>query len=220
VTDISEHRLVMLFTEGLVEPLRGWVKSFKPETLHDAIIRTRDMEDAIPKTNTFSKPFVPQKNKDKKPFQKDGTSKENLDEATHNELRRKKLCFNCKDHWELGHRCMGKGKGKEHYIEVLSDSEEEEEAEQVHSSEQDKSVEEKPHEEVQSGSIVTLSSVPRFHTFRTRGVVQGQWVTVLIDGGETHNFIDSTLVAKRSIPMVDFEGFDVVVVGGRIMPCT
>jgi hypothetical protein len=33
VTDISEQRLVMLFTKGLSEPLRGWVKSFKPETL-------------------------------------------------------------------------------------------------------------------------------------------------------------------------------------------
>jgi hypothetical protein len=84
----------------------------------------------------------------------------------------------------------------------------------------DRSTDEQPHEEVKSGAIATLSSVPRFHTFRICGVVQGQWVTVLIDGGETHNFIDSTLVAKRGIPMVDFEGFDVVVVGGHIMPCT
>jgi hypothetical protein len=28
----------MLFIEGLSEPLRGWVKSFKLETLNDAII--------------------------------------------------------------------------------------------------------------------------------------------------------------------------------------
>jgi hypothetical protein len=49
-----------------------------------------------------------------------------MDEATHNELRRNNLFFNCKDPWEPGHKCMGKGKA--HYIEVLSDSEEEEEA--------------------------------------------------------------------------------------------
>jgi hypothetical protein len=42
----------------------------------------------------------------------------------------------------------------------------------------------------------------------------------LINGGETHNFIDSALVAKRSIPTIDFEGFDVVVASGRNMPCT
>jgi hypothetical protein len=33
VTDISEPRLIMLFTEGLTEPLRGWVKAYKPHIL-------------------------------------------------------------------------------------------------------------------------------------------------------------------------------------------
>jgi hypothetical protein len=58
----------MLFIEGLSKPLHGWVKAFKPETLQDAIIRTRDMEDVVLKNKPFSKPFIPQKNKDKKPF--------------------------------------------------------------------------------------------------------------------------------------------------------
>jgi hypothetical protein len=33
VTDISELVLIMLFTEGLTEPLRGWVKEYRPPTL-------------------------------------------------------------------------------------------------------------------------------------------------------------------------------------------
>jgi hypothetical protein len=33
VTDISEPKLIMLFTEGLTEPLRGWVKAYRPPTL-------------------------------------------------------------------------------------------------------------------------------------------------------------------------------------------
>jgi hypothetical protein len=119
VTDISEHRLVMLFTEGLAEPLRGWVKAFKPATLQDAIKRTLDMMDTVPKTKGPTKPYIPPKNQDKKPFQKEWTGKDRLDEETRRELRRKKLCFTCKDPWESGHRCMGKGKA--HYIEVLSD---------------------------------------------------------------------------------------------------
>jgi len=49
VTDISEARLVMLFTEALAEPLRGWVKAYRPATLQDAITRPRDMQDAMPK---------------------------------------------------------------------------------------------------------------------------------------------------------------------------
>ena len=43
---------------------------------------------------------------------------------------------------------------------------------------------------------------------------------VLIDGGATHNFIDRTLVERRGLPMEEFEGFTVVVVGGDRMECT
>jgi hypothetical protein len=38
--------------------------------------------------------------------------------------------------------------------------------------------------------IASISGVKRFSTFRIRGVLQGQRVTVLIDGGASHNFID------------------------------
>jgi hypothetical protein len=71
VTDISEPGLIMLFTEGLTEPLRGWVKAYRPHTLQDAILRNRDLVDSVPKTKTLSKPVVPQENQDRKPFQKE-----------------------------------------------------------------------------------------------------------------------------------------------------
>jgi hypothetical protein len=115
----------MLFIEGLSEPLHGCVKDFKPETIQDVIVGTRDMEGEVPKTNTFSKEFIPHKGKYKKPPVKEGTSKERLDEATHNDLRKKNIFFSYKESWALGHRCMGKGKVR--YIEVHSDSDEEEE---------------------------------------------------------------------------------------------
>jgi hypothetical protein len=38
VTDTSEPQLIMLFTEGLTKPLRGWVKAYRPHTLQDAIV--------------------------------------------------------------------------------------------------------------------------------------------------------------------------------------
>jgi hypothetical protein len=41
---------------------------------------------------------------------------------------RKKICFNYKDPWVPGHRCMGKG--EIHYIEVATDSVDSEEEEQ------------------------------------------------------------------------------------------
>ena len=62
-----------------------------------------------------------------------------------------------------------------------------------------------------------LSRVPRFHTLRVRGIVQGHRVGALIDGGETHNFIDAAWVAKRGISTEKFEGFTVVVAGNTSM---
>ena len=33
VIHMSENMMIMLFTEALTEPLRGWVKAYKPSTL-------------------------------------------------------------------------------------------------------------------------------------------------------------------------------------------
>ena len=52
-----------------------------------------------------------------------------------------------------------------------------------------------------------------------RGVLQRHRVLVLIDGGASHNFIDSTLLKRRHIPIVEFEGFKVEVADGATMPC-
>jgi hypothetical protein len=52
-----------------------------------------------------------------------------------------------------------------------------------------------------------------------RGVLQGQKVSVLNDGGALDNFIDSALLQKRHIPTVEFEGFKVEVARGSTMPC-
>ena len=49
VTDVSENRFSVLFTEALTKPLRGWVKAYKPLTLQDAISRARDLQDSVPK---------------------------------------------------------------------------------------------------------------------------------------------------------------------------
>ena len=64
VTDITGPQLIMLFTEGLVEPLRGWVRAYKPATLQDTIGRAKDLQDAVLKTRFPRKPTFPSKGKD------------------------------------------------------------------------------------------------------------------------------------------------------------
>jgi hypothetical protein len=64
-------------------------------------------------------------------------------------------------------------------------------------------------------TLASISGVPKFNTFRMRG---GQRVSVLIDGGASHNFIDAALLKRRHIPTEEFEGFKVEVAGGSTMP--
>jgi len=122
------------------------------------------------------------------------------------------------------------GKGKVHYIEVISDDKDEEEMCHIHNMEANQpsndNVQGEEGEETGLGpigekkiTIASISGVPKYNTFRMRGVLQGQKVFVLIDGGASHNFIDSALVKRRHIPTIEFEGFHVEVEGGNTMPC-
>jgi hypothetical protein len=79
----------------------------------------------MPKTKPFTKPFVPQRDKDQKNPQRELKGKPKMDDDTRWVLMRKKIFFSCKDPWVLGHRCLGKG--QLHYNEVESGSEEEDE---------------------------------------------------------------------------------------------
>lgn len=44
------------------------------------------------------------------------------------------------------------------------------------------------------GVLASLCAIPNFLTLRIRGTIQGQRVSVLVDSGATHNFIDAQLV--------------------------
>jgi hypothetical protein len=146
VTNISESKLIMLFTKGITDPLRGWVKAYMPPNLWDSILCTQDLADSVPKTKNFSKPFVPQRDRHRNPFQREWKGKEKLDDETRRELMRKNIFFNCRDPWVPGHRCMGKG--EIHCIEVEIDSVDSEDERQDNgstSSEEDSTpAEEKP----------------------------------------------------------------------------
>lgn len=55
----------------------------------------------------------------------------------------------------------------------------------------------KPHPKIEGGTIATLSRVPKYQTFKIKGVIRGQRIIALIDGGATYNFIDVTMVVSR-----------------------
>jgi hypothetical protein len=193
VQDISQTRLMMLFTEGLMEPLKGWVKSFHPTNLHDSIWRITYLGLAS-KSNFVPKPPLNTGGRDRRPPMNQGgchprgfdRGHGRMDENAKRELRRKKIFFTCKEPWNPSHKFMGCG--QVHYIEVTSNNEEEEDFGQIHNIEADtiETVEEEtPGLDSTAKGKATLASingVPKYNTFKMRGVLQGKKVLVLIDG--------------------------------------
>ena len=101
--------------EGLMEPLKGWLKAFDAPSLQEAVKKARSMEFAAPTSKftsngTFS-------NRDNKKFpKKEDKAKDKytfpLDHETLNDLRKRKLCFYCKGPYVINHDCPIKPKGK------------------------------------------------------------------------------------------------------------
>jgi len=95
VQDVSQERLMMLFKEGLMEPLRGWVKDFKAAKLHDAIWKTRDLGSGT-KTRFTLRPPLNQGGRDQiPPMNQGGRDQRGFDQGrgrmndpTRRELRR------------------------------------------------------------------------------------------------------------------------------------
>ena len=218
VQDVSERRLVILFTEGLSEPLKGWIKAFEPPSLQEAMRKARSMELTTPSsrftprsTSSFKDNKKFDKNKDKKGDTK-GKFTAPLDMETLNDLRRKKLCFYCKGPYDRDHDCPMRPKGKANRVMLAyyegsdsdssgheddhSDVELKVEAEALE-------IQEEPELHLQEAR---LSSIQQEGSFRLCGILAGQRVITLVDTGAKHNFIDARFIEHHGIMTEDFEG--------------
>ncbi|KAH9311173.1 hypothetical protein KI387_026208, partial [Taxus chinensis] len=234
VTGITERRLVILFSEGLTEPLKGWVKAFDPPTLQEAMKKARNMEWAAPKAKFQSNSPFQKRDKGKRPqhrpplrpqhkeFKQHNPHVTRLDPETLNELRRKGLCFRCRDKWSQDH-VFPKGvkfNQIEYYSAGESSSDFSDQQSDVEESEVDRPPEESGDEKESVGVLAQLSSFQRNESFKVRGMIKGQRIVALIDTGATHNFIDEVVVAKKGLQTEEFEGFKVMVADGFHISCT
>lgn len=67
------------------------------------------------------------------------------------------------------------------------------------------------------GALASLRGVPTYLNLRVQGSILNQRLSILVDSGATHNFIDAKLVQRREIPTDAFEGLFVLVPGDRKM---
>ena len=171
----------MLFIEGLQDRLNRLVHSFQSATLKDAIDVTLRL-DTSPTYPSYKRPFrdsqLPQKINTSQLRDGQSARPPRMDPETQNDLRRKKQCFSCKEPWEPGHHCMGKG--KIHLIEVTSELGDEdvldtdvedstEDVEQVQTQ-----LELDTPEPMASAKVAMaiLSNNPKFHAFWLKGTLK------------------------------------------------
>ena len=141
-----------------------------------------------------------------------------MDDDARRELKKKRLCFTCQELWAPGKRCAA---GKAHFIEVFSESSgEEDEEDDVEVGDTHAAQDPLPRPPPPTvgvaftptgGVLAALQGVPKYLTLRVRGTVRGQRVSVLVDSGATHNFIDAQMVERRGIQTEGFDGFSVLV---------
>lgn len=129
--------------------------------------------------------------------------------------REKGLCYNCDEVYSFGHRCKNKqvflmvsdsGVSSDNFLDSTDSFVEA--MEEV----SDKSAE-------VAISINALSGTANFQTLRLKGTVKNNQITMLVDSGSTHNFLDSSTAQKLGCYLTDIPHHEVTVAGGGKLVC-
>ncbi|XP_026383753.1 uncharacterized protein LOC113279266 [Papaver somniferum] len=183
--DFPETYFIASFIGGLKEELRSSVLMFDPKTLLHAFSLARMQ------AKTLKSTFVPSTssttNLVPKPIQTLPIKK-----LTPEEVQARKahgLCFNCDEAYNRGDIC------KKQYLCVLIGEEAEEIYEPGGEPEHDTD-EEPPLESDMEISLHALTGNISGDTIRIPGFVKKKAISILIDNGSTHSFIDSALAAS------------------------
>ncbi|XP_070008752.1 uncharacterized protein [Nicotiana sylvestris] len=134
-----------------------------------------------------------------------------------NEKRQKGLCFFCDEKLFPGHKCSG---SKQLYLlEVEEEGQEEEETGDLVLVEEPAEITEEVGEEVKGEvceiSVNALHGVPTFHNLRVTGYCQKRPLSILVDPGRTHNFIDDDVARSLGIATLKINPQTINVVDGN-----
>ncbi|KAL5838392.1 hypothetical protein ACOSQ3_015561 [Xanthoceras sorbifolium] len=226
-----EELLLGTFTEGLKPWLAREVKLKQPTSLREAM-RIAEILDG---SYGEKKPFKDYSgSKTTKPLQPENSWKgKTIDEGNSRgkakEVRRlsreevqdyikKGLCFKCGEKWARGHQCP---KGKVLMILQSDESDSDTATEEEFSSDEGELRVAKSG--VDAGmaelSLNAISGTPRPSTMRLMAWIGSSEVSLLVDSGSSHNFINVNTVKKLGMKGVAIEPFDVKVANGERLKC-
>ncbi|CAA0840388.1 Unknown protein, partial [Striga hermonthica] len=216
-----ESVLVGAFAGGLRYDLAAEVRLERTETMHKAMEVARRREDHLAVTRRGRADFrVPEPRRvpatvgapsaNARPpgtFRPPATEVKRLTEEEMSRRREKRLCFRCEEKYTPGHRC------KQNYLIEFVDSDDEEPV-----IEEEREVE-VLNDEVEI-SIHAMAGTKGPRTMKLPAWLKDRRVTVLVDNGSSHNFINATLSHKLKLPMTTIEPFEVRVANGERLRCS
>ncbi|XP_057780007.1 uncharacterized protein LOC130998610 [Salvia miltiorrhiza] len=217
VGDNREDYFVKSYLSGLKDEISNMVEMFNPRTLGQAIKLAKRQELQLLSLGRGPKQVSKVQESNWKKPQESNTPKgstvvgvsdhktSNFRKLTPEEIeirRKKKLCFNCDEPYQIGHKC------KKLFTIICEESQEEVELvlHAVEEAEDDFQI-----------SVNALAGQLAPDTIRLQGKVGRHSITILIDTGSTHSFLDE-MAARRIGCEVEYTNPLLVTVadGGRI----
>ncbi|XP_074277350.1 uncharacterized protein LOC141600986 [Silene latifolia] len=149
---------------------------------------------------TIKRPFTPHKNPPRyRPFNADFEAK-----------KAQGICFYCDEKFTPQHVC--KNKRQLFVLETEEGCEEEEEPEECD--------EETEPGQIAQISIHALAGQSHCQTMRIPGQVGRKTLSILVDSGSSHNFIDSGMVKKLNLRLEPIPSFNISVANGGKLQCS
>jgi hypothetical protein len=211
----TQKALVGTFMGGLKVEISDAIRMFKPRTLKEAISLARMKDEQLTRQGKFTRPIQSTRTPLTLSTPKSSFSAP-IKRLSWDEMQRRRaqgLCFNCNDKFTAGHKCQ---RPQLLLLESLT------EPDRVMCEEDtdDRPVEDVDEENTEpeiSLHALTGWSTPR--TMRIEGRVGNHTLTVLIDSGSTHNFINSKIAEELQLPVIPMGPFTVRVADGNRMKC-
>ncbi|XP_042980015.1 uncharacterized protein LOC122310203 [Carya illinoinensis] len=219
----SEEALVGTFIDGLKPWIAKEIKLKQPTRIQEVMRMTEILEESSNMERRFSKDMgskasrtlqtkPPWKNRvdgevsKPKPYEVKRLSREEVQERI-----KRGLCFKCGDKWSKEHSCKS---GK---VYVMIEEEEHEES----SSHESEPEEVEPSEEEGDAelSLNAMSGVQKPTSMRVMAWIGKFEITLLVDSGSTHNFINANIVTKVGLKPSTIEPFEVKVANGDKLRC-
>ena len=209
--------LLSCFISGLSPELRREVQALRPLSLPQATEHARLQKDKLLDRRRGTRaPPHPNPNSHHKSLTlpTPAPPKVPLKRLTSEEMavrRDQGLCYHCVDKWSQGHRCKPR-------LHLLIADEDLEPSSSLSTSESLSHVAPDPIQAPQI-SLNAMEGTPASQTFRLLGSLHHHQAVILVDGGSTHNFIQTRVAKFLALPTAPTAALRVMVGNGHTLDC-